>query len=354
MTVYSFMMTGIRGNRPLDPEFKAEYMFDSFLTVEGNDDPIISVPTFPDVFFCPFLPKGSTVDKFVNQWDYPHFAIHLPNTFCELVIDDSRWGDPEFMPDYASHNEREKWDTVKTVASSLIIALRLCHYNRFINSMVLVGSTLNNLHLAPDKSIKLYPFHPISHPMCPFMEDISRSKITLTNDDFKQVIATHLKLYKLMYTADFEPVTIALGEYYNDSHPRTKMVIIWSGIECLVKPPSVGIRKALKTRISMILGKDREDKTRIFKKVAKLYDTRCHATHGKAFAKIDYSKKPTEVNIQDETIEHLGAMMDSYEILEELLWKMIHNERMYDNEELELMQEEFISEFPDLFPKQEK
>ena len=348
------MMTGIRGNRPLDPKFKPEYVFDSLLTVGGDVPEIIPIPTFPDVFFCPFRPEGVGVNMFVNKLDYPHFAIHLPNTFCELVIDDSRWGDQEFLPNYDSLNKYQKWDTVKTVASSLFVALRLCHFNRFISSMVLVGSTLNNLHLAHDNSIQLYPFHPISHPVCPFAEDISRTKTTFTNDEFKQVIATHLRLYQLMYKADFDPVMIALEEYYNDSHPRTKMVIIWAGIECLVKPPSTGVRKALKTRISMILGKDRDDKIRIFQKVAKLYDTRCLATHGRVFAKIDYSKTPTELNTQDETVEHLGAMMDSYEILEELLWKMIHNERMYSNEELELMQEEFISKFPDLFPKQEK
>ena len=352
MTVYSFMMTGIRGNRPLDPEFSLEYVADSLLTVEGSNNPVIQVPTFPGVYFCPFLPKGSMVDKFLNQWDYPHFAIHLPNTFCELVIDDSQWNDPEFMPNYASHNHAEKQSTVQAVASSLFIALRLGGFNRFINSMIIVGSTLNNLHLARDRSIALHPFHPISHPMCPFTESPSRTKLTLTEDDYKQVITTHSKLYNLMYTADFEPVTIALGEYYNDSHPRTKMVIIWAGIECLVKSSSTGIRKALKTRIAMILGKDKEDKIRIFKNVAKLYDARCNATHGKKFAKIDYSKVPTEENVNEDVLNNIGSMIESYELLEDLLWKMIHIERLYSVDELKKFEEEFIFQFPELFPQE--
>ena len=32
------------------------------------------------------------------------------------------------------------------------------------------------------------------------------------------------------------------------------MVIIWSGIECLVKAPMTGLRRGLRSRIAMILG----------------------------------------------------------------------------------------------------
>ena len=99
----------------------------------------------------------------------------------------------------------------------------------------------------------------------------------------------------------------------------------------------------------MILGKDKEDKIRIFKNVAKLYDARCNATHGKKFAKIDYSKVPTEENVNEDVLNNIGSMIESYELLEDLLWEMIHIERLYSVEELKKFEKEFIFQFPELF-----
>ena len=336
------MMTGIRGNRPLDPEFQPEYMLDSCLTID-NQPGIIPVPTFPGVFFVPYMRKGSVVEKFRNPLDFPHFVIHEPSTFCELVIDDSEWHNPEFMPDYATHSVLEKQATIQNVAHSLFTALRLCGFNHFINSVILIGSTLNELHLAEDGSVFVQPFHPISHPMAA----LHPPKETLTSEEYAEVLQIHSVLYNLLYEADFTPATTALSEYYNDSAPRTKMVIIWSGIECLVKAPMTGLRRGLRSRIAMILGNNDEEKRDIFLRVGKLWASRCAATHGEEFAKIKYSQ-PESSAFERNTLKHIQDMMESYEFLQSLLWEVIRREKVYSAEELEKMQTDFFEQFPDL------
>ena len=130
VTLWSIPMCGIRGKRPLREEWKPEFMNDSRLILNGESHQMI--PTqFQGMYLSHCEYNGEDIEsKFKGSFDFQYLSIYLPTTYCEIIIDDSKWQAP-FMPDYPHHNETQKLQTVMMAGATLIQALRLIGFNQF-------------------------------------------------------------------------------------------------------------------------------------------------------------------------------------------------------------------------------
>ena len=343
MTIWSIPLTGIRGKRPWDNDWKISYRHDTRMILEGDCLSLIPIPNFDGLSLQHYEYRGENLEsKFSGKYDFEFLKPHLSTTYCEIVIDDEFWK-PPFMPMYPFHNEVEKLQTVMAASGSLITALRLIGFNRFIAPCILKNSTLQKAKDCEKGAIQFFPHHPFHMPL-PMLEE---SKARLSNKDFLWVSEATITLYQLIFTHDFTPTMTALSYYYHDMPQRAKMSLIWAAIEDLLKPKrtkSQGIRFGLRARGAMILGKNDEEICKLFVQIGNLYGKRNDATHGRRFA---WNKGiiPTPDNTKMET--DMLALRESYQLLCKILIRIIDHGTLFTDSELLEFENEYKEKFPE-------
>ena len=341
MTLWSIPMCGIRGKRPLkvSKEWKPEFMNDSRLILNGESHQML--PTqFPGVYLSHCEYNGEEIEsKFQGSFDFQYLSIYLPTTYCEIIIDDSKWQAP-IMPDYPHHNEQQKLQTVMFAGATLIQALRLIGFNQFISPCILKNGTISLAKNCEESSIELFPHQGFVIPMPPPVGN----KTNLSEEDYNWLLYAHSVLYNLSYETDLTPVFSAIDYCYQDMPPRAKMTIIWAAIEHLVKPNPEKIRFGIRSRSAMLIGRTDEEIQLLYKQIGNLYGKRSAATHGRKFT----YNKGLEINLLENQrlVEDLESLSSSYKLLCEILIKIIDRESMYSELELQKLEDEFQEKFP--------
>ena len=343
MTIWSIPLTGIRGKRPWDEDWKSSYRHDTRLIIEGECLPLIPIPNFDGLSLQHYEYHGEDLEpKFSGKHDFEFLKPHLSKTYCEIVIDDSFWK-PPFMPMYPFHDEVLKLQTVMAASGSLITALRLIGFNRFIAPCILKNSTLQKANDCKEGTIHFYPHHPFHMPL-PMLEE---SKARLSKKDFLWVSKATITLHQLFFTHDFSPTMTALSYYYHDMPQRAKMTLIWAAIEDLLKPKRTkehGIRFGLRSRGAMMLGRNDEEISKLFEQIGNLYGKRNDATHGRQFT---YNKGiiPTPDNTKLKT--DMLALRSSYQLLCEILIRIIDRGTLFTDSELLELEDGYKDKFPE-------
>ena len=342
MTIWSLPLTGIRGKRPWDEDWKTAYKHDSRMILNGEHLAVIPIPHFEGMTLRHYEYRNEDLTpKFSGVYDFEFLKPHLSTTYCEIVIDDSFWKAP-FILMYPSHNEVLKLQTVMAASGALITSLRLIGYNRFIAPCILKHSTLQNATNCMDGTIEFYPHHPFHMPM----PDLENSKSIISNEDFRWVSEATRTLYQLMFIEDFSPVMTAMSYYYHDMPQRAKMTLIWAAIEDLLKPKPTdehGIRFGFRARGAMLLGRSDEEIRKLFEQIGNLYGKRNAATHGRQFT---YNKGiiPTPDNTQLTT--DMLSLRSSYQLLCEILIRVVDRGALYTETELLELENKYKEKFP--------
>jgi len=341
MTLYSFPWVPILANSPMksgtvpDPELIMQSVFN----VEGVSAPHIPIETFlPGISINTFRPIGGVVKKFRIS-DYPHFAVYQEVTMCELVIDDSEWG--QILDGYNDSKEWEKLTTVIVVADTFHFLNYLRGFTRFHTPIALIGSSMKELSNAADGSIKICPLRhrPMSHNMQ------LRYKVALSKEDFQWIIDNHLSLYQILHkTETIQPISVALRSLVTDDEPVTALTIFWTALECLTKSPSSGTRQALAKRIAMIITENHGgDPHSVAKAVKKLWQKRNDAVHGnKNMISLNTLKiHDNEIGISETEEMEIQHLLDTIEIFRKIMSICIERGSFFDETELENLQKRY-------------
>ena len=338
MTIWSIPLTGIKGRRPLRDAWRPAFKHDTRIILDGECPEVIPLPHFDGMSLCHYEYQGDDLGlKFRGEYDFIHLTPHLPTTYCEIVIDDSFWK-PPFMPDYPSHDDVLKLQTVMMAGSTLITALRLIGFNQFIAPCFLKNGTLASASDSDDRTIEFYPQHPFLLPM-PLLE---KSKARLSLADFEWVCEAHLTLYQTCFNHDLSPAMSAMSYYYHDMPARAKMTLIWAAIEDLLKPSQSSIRFGIRARGAMMIGRSDEEKKMLFKQIGDLYGKRSAATHGRKFT----YNQGLRINTGDKKLlPDLLALRSSYQLLCEILIRIVDRNSMFSDSELSQLEREYKEKF---------
>ena len=338
MTVWSIPLTGINGRRPLNEEWKPAYKHDTRIILDGESLEVIPLPHFAGMSLCHYEYQGEDIQsKFRGEYDFINLMPHLPTTYCEIIIDDSFWK-PPFMPDYPSHNDTLKLQTVMMAGTTLITALRLIGFNQFIAPCFLKNGTLSSAPNCDEQTIEFFPQHPFLLPM-PLLEV---SKARLSRVDFEWVCKAHLTLYRICFTHDLSPVMSAMSYYYHDMPARAKMTLIWAAIEDLLKPNKSSIRFGIRARGAMMIGRSDEEIEMLFKQIGNLYGKRSAATHGRKFT----YNQGLNINSENKRLQtDILALRSSYQLLCEILIRIVDRKSMFSDSELLQLEEQYKEKF---------
>lgn len=340
MTYWSIPLTGIRGRRPRTPEWKNAYKHDTRIIVDGDCPSVIHLPDFRGISLCHYEYNGEDLNsKFQGDYDFNHLLPHLPTTYSEIIIDDSEWKWP-FMPEYPGHNEDKKLQTIMMASSTLVTSLRLIGFNQFITPGILKNGTLSTAVKCDEKSIEFIPINLFQFPAPLFAEDMKKARIS--KSEFEWVCKSHYILYELCFTENISPVMEAMSYYYQDLPPRAKMTIIWAAIEDLLKPKGNKIRFGIRARGAMLLGRTDEEVEMLFKQIGNLYGKRSAATHGRRFTYMQGVKPDLSDN---RLTTDLRALMTSYQLLCDILIKIIDRGSLFNELELQELEESYSEKF---------
>lgn len=320
-----------------------ELIMQSVFNIEGLSAPHIPIETFlPGISINTFHPIGGVRKKFRLFSDYPHFAVYQEVTMCELVIDDSEWG--QILDGYKDSKEWEKLTTVIAVADTFHFLFYLMGFTRFHTPIALIGSSMKELSNAADGSVKIVPIRhrPMSHNMQ------LRYKETLSKEDFQWIIENHLSLYQIFHkTETIQPISVALRSLVTDDEPVTVLTIFWTALECLTKSPSFETRQALAKRIAMIITENHGgDPHSVAKAVKKLWKKRNDVVHGnKDFISLNVLKiRDNEIGINEIEEKEIKHLLDTIEIFRKIMLICIERGSFYDEVELENLQKRYDDE----------
>ena len=180
--------------------------------------------------------------------------------------------------------------------------------------------------------------HPFHIPHGKFLK--SRSRIT--NQDLEWVGRSITVLNYLFHFDDFTTTLESMNYYYGELPVRAKMMLIWSALEDLLQPKKF-IRKRVRTRSAMILGKSNDERKKIYDFVGELYDSRNSATHGRPFS---YAYGLEDIPKNQQLQKDGLSLVNSYQLLCDILWKIVDRGSRYTEKELEDMDYEYERLFP--------
>jgi hypothetical protein len=290
----------------------------------------------------PLIDTLSVSNAFKDQINaYGKFAPFRFNFCCELITCEEDWTDiviDEGGQKFDSLDPNERFKIITNVANAIILLIRLRGMTNFTIPIELTGSTFKELN-QKSRSVELrsrftqsiidFIPGPNPHPLLLEKEDIS-----WINDHLG-----HAAELNSNGGLNF------IHDLYDSLHfpnPSVQLTLIWSGIESIVKSKSPGTRHSIKSRCAMLLRISQKEREDIFRKVGKLYDFRCDIIHGnKTFSMLesirDYKENEEEVSVEGNT----KLLYESYDILRELVVKIIEDKEFPIKTELDKMQNEF-------------
>ena len=345
MTVYSIPLVPCLANIPGTNFSKSErdILISKawFKILENGECKIpndVLIGTFPDMKINFFeQPRGNIFEKFKNKSQYPHFAIYQELIHCEIVIDDRNWN--TVMPEYSSHDLRQKERTIRLATETFVWLLKLRGFQYFHTPIMLRGTSIKDIWDTKNNSIEILPLYhkPMSAPLSVSVAEFGRDY--LFPEDIDWVLKNHLNLYNLFYEAkNFQAVANALKHLTTDVETEVAMITIWAAIEHIVKP-TTNIRQTISKRCAMILY-DRNihpdmNLSDIYREIIAFYDFRCDIVHG---------NKPLIKNYDtpsNKDLKRLDGFQGSFNLFRLLIMEIIERGRFYEREELDLFEEKF-------------
>jgi len=322
MTVHAYPLVSLTLEAPLST------------IIDGYDrrPVVVEIPVAPGIQLRPLNPfqvKG-VYDKFKRHEDFGVLGTFLERTLCELVIDDSEWG--EYFDNYQSKDLREKKKSVEEVAMVILILLRLRGLCHFITPAGIHGSSFNKLRKAKNNSIDVtfYPSQAIPFASIPPIEPRLMSM-----DDIEWVCMHVQDLMDIMYSKkiDLTPTFIDPLNAIYAPNPNVQLVMTWTAIEAITKPKEgkgFGKRHSIKSRVSKMLFDTPKDMKKQYDKISKLYDIRSEVVHGK--------DRLSTLELQQQNY-HL--LMESFDLLRRLQTSIVENKHVPNDDELHEMQQNY-------------
>lgn len=285
---------------------------------------------------------GGTVDAFSNMEDYGKYAPFRLNLLAELTTCEMDWEhiivDDERFTDLESEDRR---NLISKFSSDIILLLKIRGLTNFTTPFDITGSTFQDLR-SKSKTVELRVRS--AQSLIEFIPSPNPNPRLPGADDF-QWIEENCSIINQLNRDGRMNFIHDIYDTLNFPNMSVQLISIWSGIESIILSETPGTRKSIKSRCAMILEDEVEKQKSRFKRIGKLYDFRCEVIHGKKnfdiLSHIEDFDLSTEVpKIEGENTKKL---YESYQILTELLLKVLEKGRFWTRNELREIQKKFPS-----------
>ena len=283
---------------------------------------------------------GGVHDAFSNKSDYGKYAPFILNLMAELTTCEDDWEhvmiDDERFTDLESEDRK---NLILKFSSDIILLLRVRGLTNFTTPFDITGSTFQDLR-RKSKTVELRVRS--AQSLIDFMPSPNPNPRLPEDDDFQWIEEN----YSIMNQLNRDGRMNFIHDIYdtlNFPNMSVQLMSIWSGIESIILSETPGTRKSIKSRCAMILEDEVEKQKSRFKRIGELYDFRCEVIHGKKnfdmLSHIGDFDLSTEIpKIEGENTKKL---YESYQLLTELLLKVLEMGRFWSRDELREFQKNF-------------
>ncbi len=288
----------------------------------------------------PILQTQGVADAFSNRSDYGKYAPFVLNLMAELTTCEDDWED--VVIDGERFNDLESEDRKNLVAkfsSDIILLLRISGLTNFTTPFDITGSTLKELS---EKSESVELRVRSTQSLIDFMPGPNPNPRLPGDDDF-QWIEENCSIMNRLNRDGRMNFIHDIYDTLNFPNMSVQLMSIWAGIESIVLSETPGTRKSIKSRCAMVLEDEVEKQKSRFKRIGELYDFRCEIIHGKK--NFDLLSHIEDFDLSIETPKIKGAntkkLYESYQLLTELLLKVVARGEFWTREELRELQKDF-------------
>jgi len=288
----------------------------------------------------PIIETEGVADAFSNKSDYGNYAPFKFNLMAELTTCEDDWEHVMIVDKRFNDLESEdRKDLVAKFSSDIILLLRIRGLTNFTTPFDITGSTFKQLReksesveLRVRSAQSLIDFLPGPNPNPRLPED----------DDFQWIEEN----YSIMNQLNRDGRMNFIHDIYdtlNFPNMSVQLMSIWSGIESIILSETPGTRKSIKSRCAMILEDEVEKQKSRFKRIGELYDFRCEVIHGKKNFDLLSHIEDFDLSTEIPKIEggNTKKLYESYQLLTELLLKVIARGEFWAREELRELQNDF-------------
>lgn len=286
---------------------------------------------------------GGAVDAFVNMEDYGKYAPFRFNLLAELTTCEKDWeqvmiGDERFT-DLEAEDRR---NLISKFSSDIILLLKIKGLTNFTTPFDITGSTFQDLR-SKSKTVELRVRS--AQSLIEFIPSPNPNPRLPCDDDFHWIEENCSVINRLNRDGRMNFIH-DIYDTLNFPNMSVQLISIWSGIESIILSETPGTRKSIKSRCAMILEDEAEKQKSRFKRIGKLYDFRCEVIHGKKnfdmLSHIEDFDISTEVpKIEGENTKRL---YESYQLLTDLLLKVLEIGRFWTHDELREIGKKFFLE----------
>jgi hypothetical protein len=289
----------------------------------------------------PILQTQNVADSFRNKSDYGKYAPFIFNLKAELTTCEEDWG--EVIIDGERFNDLEPEDRADLIAkfsSDIILLLRLRGLTNFTTPFSIIGSTLQELNR---KSGTVELRARFSQSLIEFMPSPNPNPRLPEKNDFRWIEEQIVTMNYLNRDGRLNFIH-DIFDALNYPNVSIQLMSIWSGIESVILSESPDTRYSIQSRCAMILEAEPEKRKLKFKRIGELYNFRCEVIHGNSkdfnllshIEDFDLSSSPPEI-----IGENTKRLYESYDLLTQLLLKVLERGEFWTREELRNLQNDF-------------
>ena len=291
----------------------------------------------------PLLDTHNVADAFVDQLqDYGKFAPFRFHFHYELVTCEADWNEVVIDNDgntFRSLDKNEKFRLITNVASAIILLMRVRGMTYFITPIELTGSTFQELSKKA-QSVELRTR--VTQCLIDFLPFPNPNPKVLRQDDIDWIV-DHLGNVGELNTDGRMNFFHDLYDSLHFPNPSVQLTQIWTGIENIVQSTKKCTTSSIKSRCAMLLGKNAKEQLKISRSVGILYSFRSDIVHGsKSFSLLEYIDGFQYDGKDDYFLKgRAGLLFETYEILNQLITKVIEENKFPSKSKLNSLQRKF-------------
>ena len=284
---------------------------------------------------------------FKDGEDYGKYAPFRTRLVAELTTCEKDWENEVIGNErFTDLDDEARFNLIAAFSSDIILLLRLRGFTNFITPFDITGSTFQELS-GKSKSVELnvrsvqslIDFLPTPNPTP------NPTPILPQMDDFEWIENNILTINQLNRDGRINFIH-DVYDVLNFPNMSVQLMAIWSGIESIILSEGK-VRESIKSRCAMILEEDEEKQKSRFKRIDKLYDFRCKVIHGNENFNMlsiieDFDPSADGPKFSGNT----QKLYESYQLLTDLLLKVLERGKFWTREELREIQENYPSRNP--------
>ena len=288
-------------------------------------------------------------NKFSEEEDYNRIAPFKDEIFHELLTNLDWWSEIYFDDKpFSSWNSEEQLKIIQGFSDVILFLFRVRGFTFFSAPFDIIGSSFSLLPKAKNSSVILRTR--MKESLLDAIHLPNHKPKVLEKNDINWIDEKLVPVYESNKGGAFN----FLFEIYESLHypnPAVQLTQIWAGIEFIVKSSYSRVRRSIKARCAMILGKTAEQQRKIFSDVGKLYNQRSAVIHGvEPFTMLTVLSNLVQENGKTKVNGAAKALWDSFRLLNDLVVEAISQEPMFfSKEDLDALENRFAEYHPELF-----